>query len=185
MPEPSLTGASWLLLVYTVPAEPSRKRAGVWREIKKAGAVYLRDGVCALPERPWQLRVFEEITAKVKELGGQATLVRSARLDGERIEAIIAAASAARQAEYRDILKEAGRFQAHLRREREHREFSFAELQELEADHGKLQRWAAQVRERDFVGLEEAQRVEELLERCDAELSAFAEEAYRHEEREL
>ena len=42
---------SWLLLIYRVPAEPSRKRAFVWRELKKVGAVYLRDGVCVLPDQ--------------------------------------------------------------------------------------------------------------------------------------
>jgi hypothetical protein len=174
----------WLLLVYTVPAQPSRKRAAVWREVKKAGAVYLRDGVCILPERPAQLRAFEEIAAKVRGFDGQATLVRSARLDGERAEAVIVEAAAARAAEYVDILREVGRFQAHLRREREHREFTFAELQELEADMSKLQRWAAQVKERDFAGLEKGKEVDEALARCEAELTSFAEEAYEQEERE-
>ena len=40
----------WLVLIYTLPPEPTRKRAFVWRELKKIGAVYLRDGVCLLPE---------------------------------------------------------------------------------------------------------------------------------------
>jgi hypothetical protein len=40
------------LLIYSVPAEPSRKRAYVWREVKKLGAIYLRDGVCIQPEQP-------------------------------------------------------------------------------------------------------------------------------------
>jgi hypothetical protein len=137
---------SWLLLIYTVPAQPSRKRATVWREVKKAGAIYLRDGVCVLPERPSQLKAFEEIEAKVKELDGQATLVRGARLDGERVERIVKEASAARKAEYDDILGETERFRAHVLREREHREFTFGELQELEADLNKLQRWSAQVK---------------------------------------
>src|SRR5438309_7457883 len=42
----------WLLLIYTLPSQPSRKRAYVWRELKKVGAVYLRDGVAILPRRP-------------------------------------------------------------------------------------------------------------------------------------
>jgi chromosome segregation ATPase len=176
---------SWLLLIYTVPAQPSRKRAAVWREVKRAGAVYLRDGVCVLPERPAQTKAFEAIAAKVKELGGQATLVRSARLDGERAEAVLSEASAARSAEYDDILREVERFRAHLRREREHRDFTFGEVQELEADLGKLQRWAGQVKERDFVGLEKVDEVEEALTRCEAELTSFTEEAYEQEEREL
>ena len=50
----------WLLLVYTVPAEPSRLRAAVWRDLKKAGAVYLRDGVCVLPERDETLHALRQ-----------------------------------------------------------------------------------------------------------------------------
>jgi hypothetical protein len=174
---------SWLLLIYTVPARPSRKRAAVWREVKKAGAVYLRDGVCVLPERPAQTRAFQEIAAKVKELGGQATVVRSAGLEGERAEAVIVEAASARAAEYADILREVERFRAHLRREREHREPSFEEVQELEADLGKLQRWAVQVRERDFVGVEKLADVETALAECEEELASFADAAYEQEER--
>ncbi len=176
---------TWLLLIYTVPSEPSRKRATVWREIKKAGAVYLRDGVCVLPDRPAQLRLLQAIEAKVIELGGQATLVRSGRLDGERGGAILTAASVARAAEYGEIAKEAGRFQEHIRREREHRELTFAELQELEADLVKLQRWLGQVQERDFIGLDEAEHASTALAKCEADLSAFADEAFDHAEREL
>ncbi|MEZ4503176.1 MAG: Chromate resistance protein ChrB [Dehalococcoidia bacterium] len=174
----------WLLLIYTIPAQPSRKRATVWREVKKAGAIYLRDGVCILPERPPQLRAFEEIAAKVFELGGRATLVRSALVDGERAEAVIAEAAAARDAEYEDILREIDRFRAHLQREREHREFTFGELQELEADVGKLQRWSAQVQGRDFTAVGKAAEVDEALARCEAELAAFADETYEQEHRE-
>ena len=174
---------SWLLLIYTVPAQPSRKRAAVWREVKKAGAVYLRDGVCALPELPPQVSAFERIEAQVKELDGQATLVRSALLGGERAEAIIAEAAAAREAEYEDILREARRFQAHLQREHEHREFTFAEVLELEADLGKLQRWAGQVNERDYVGLAKSAEVAEALALGEVALAAFTEEAYKLEGR--
>jgi chromosome segregation ATPase len=176
---------SWLLLIYTVPAQPSRKRATVWREVKKAGAVYLRDGVCVLPEQPARVAAFEAIEAKVKELGGQATLVRSARLERERAETIMAQATAARAAEYDDILREIGRFESHMRRERQHREFTFAECQELEADIGKLQRWAGQVKERDFAGLEKGQDVDDALAQCEAELTPLAEEAHEQAEREL
>ena len=176
---------SWLLLIYTVPARPSRKRAAVWRDVKKAGAVYLRDGVCALPERPQHLTAFEDIAAKIQALGGRATLVRSARLDGERTAAVFAESAAARGVEYDDILREAARFQVHLRREREHRDFTFGELQELESDVGKLQRWAAQVKDRDFVGLAKAGAVDEALAVCEADLKSFAEETVVQEERAL
>src|SRR5438046_418006 len=111
---------AWLLLIYTVPAEPSRKRAFVWRELKKAGSVYLRDGVCALPEREEALAAFEAIAAKIDEFGGQAMLVRGARLDAEPAERVIAQLRAAREEEYADVAREAGRFLEHVRRETEH-----------------------------------------------------------------
>ena len=40
----------WFVLVYKLPAEPTRLRASVWRKLKAAGAVYLQNGVATLPE---------------------------------------------------------------------------------------------------------------------------------------
>src|SRR5919197_4896870 len=85
----------WLLLIYTVPAQPSRKRAFVWRELKKAGAVYLRDGVCVLPERQDTLAAFQAIAAKVEEFGGEAILIQAARLDQEPAERVTSQVRAA------------------------------------------------------------------------------------------
>ena len=129
--------------------------------------------------------MFQAIESKVREFGGEVSLARGARLDRERVEMIVAAASEARKGEYDDILREIDRFRVHVRREREHREFTFAELHELEADVNKLQRWADQVKERDFVGLGEAKTVANSLNQCEAELSAFMEQAYQNEKRAL
>src|SRR4030081_2744377 len=108
----------WLLLIYTVPTEPSRKRAAIWRDIKRIGAVYLRDGVCALPERPETTVAMRAIAARVDEFEGQATLVESARLRAARAGWIVDQARTARAAEYADIAREAEQFLAHLARER-------------------------------------------------------------------
>ena len=143
---------TWLLLIYTVPAEPSRKRAFIWREVKKAGAVYLRDGVCALPEQPETARSLRAIAAKVQEFEGEATLVEGARLDPARAEWLVSRSRESRAEEYADVAREAERLLEHVARETEHREFTFAELEELEADLGKLKRWTAQVRQRDYFG---------------------------------
>lgn len=171
----------WLLLIYTVPAEPSRKRAYIWREVRRLGAAYLRDGVCILPERPETAAVVRGIAAKVEEFGGQATVVQSAELDAERSAAVIAQARAARAAEYREVALEAERLLEHVRREREHREFTFAEVDELEADLGKLRRWADQVRARDYFGAAAADTVDELLGRCAETLASFLEGASHRE----
>lgn len=170
---------TWVLLIYTVPSEPSRKRAYIWREIKKVGAVYLRDGVCALPERAETADALQRIAAKVEEFGGEATLVDAAHLDPKRAEALTAASRTARTSEYRELAREAEGFLAHVRRETEHREFTFAELEELEEDLGKLTRWTGQVRARDYFGGADAEAVTVLLHRCEEELAAFLETAAR------
>src|SRR5207244_8044465 len=112
---------TWLLLIYTVPAEPSRKRAFIWREIKKAGAIYVRGGVCALPEREDTFATLRAIAAKVDLFSGQAILAQTVQLHPERAEALVAQIRGARAAEYDDIAREAEQFLEHLRREKAHR----------------------------------------------------------------
>src|SRR5262249_39951103 len=125
-------------------------RAFIWREVKKAGAIYVRDGVCALPERADALAALEAIAARVEQFGGQAILAQTVQLDPERAEALAAQIREARVAEYDDVAREAELFLEHLRRETAHRDFTPAELEELGADLGKLKRWTAQVRARDY-----------------------------------
>src|SRR5206468_12475321 len=102
--------AAWALLIYTVPADPSRKRAYVWRELKKVGAVYLRDGVCVLPQGEGTAAGFRIIAAKIEEFEGEATLIERAQLDSARAEGIMAASRQARADEYGEITREAEGF---------------------------------------------------------------------------
>jgi vacuolar-type H+-ATPase subunit I/STV1 len=176
--------ASWLLLIYTVPAEPSRKRAYIWREVKKVGAVYLRDGVCILPERTDTAAAMRAIADKVEQFGGQAVVVQAAGLDPARAELVMAQSQAARAEEFREIAREAERFLEHVRQETEHREFTFAELEELEEELGKLRRWAEQVRSRDYFGAAEAAAVAAALDRCDGALAGFLDQTFAREEAE-
>ena len=125
---------SWRLLIYTVPSEPSRKRAFVWRELKKAGAVYLRDGVAALPDRPATAGIIGAIAAKIDELGGEATLVPGVQLPPGRAEALVEASRAARQQEYAEVALESRRLLDHVELESEHRELTFADLERIGAN---------------------------------------------------
>ena len=170
-----------MLLIYTVPSEPSRKRAAVWRDLKKAGVVYLRDGVCVLPGTKATATTIHEIAAKIDAFGGEATVIEDVRLDAERAAAIEEKGRAARAAEYAEIAREAEGFFVHVAREREHREFTFVELEELEADVAKLRRWTEQVRARDHGGVYTAHPLDELLGRCDAALDDFLVDASEHD----
>lgn len=167
----------WLLLIYTVPAEPSRKRAYVWREVKKVGAVYLRDGVCILPQWTETLGAAESLATRIHEFEGQATLVRDASLDPSRAEAVVTEFKNARSGEYVEIAREAERLLEHVARETEHRDFSFAELEEMEEDLAKMRRWLGQVQTRDYFPDGSSLQAEELLTRCDQALAEFLDEA--------
>ncbi|MBI4498533.1 MAG: hypothetical protein HY689_11605 [Chloroflexi bacterium] len=172
----------WLLLITTVPATPSRKRAFLWRALKQIGAVYLRDGVCVLPEREESAAALRTITARVEEFGGEATLIAGVWLPAERSAAVIAQSRTARAAEYDEIAGEAERFLEHVRRETTHHELALTELTQLEEDLEKLQRWARQIRSRDYFGAGEAERrVTALLDRCAAALALVRERTSRRE----
>jgi hypothetical protein len=63
-----------VLLVYRIPREPSRHRVAVWRKLRDLGALYLQDGVAALPEDAVTREQLEWLQLRVKEAGGEATL---------------------------------------------------------------------------------------------------------------
>lgn len=170
----------WLLLIYTVPAEPSRKRAFVWREIKRVGAVYLRDGVCALPQSAAAESALSAIAQRILEFEGRATVVRDAHLEDDQSRDLKQLMQAARAREYAAIRQDAEAFLEHIRRETDHRDFSFAELEELDADLQKLQRWYVQVRARDHLNIEGAD-LHQVLGTCEEALSQFMESASREE----
>ena len=63
-----------MLLVYRIPREPSRHRVAVWRKLRDLGALYLQDGVAALPEDAVTREQMEWLQLRVREAGGEATL---------------------------------------------------------------------------------------------------------------
>ena len=61
-------------MVYRLPREPSRHRVAVWRKLRDLGALYLKDGVVALPEDAVTREQLEWLQLRVREAGGEATL---------------------------------------------------------------------------------------------------------------
>jgi hypothetical protein len=171
----------WLLLIYTVPAEPTRKRAHVWREVKKLGAIYLRDGVCALPERPDTLAAVKTLAAAINDFEGQATVVTGATLGAARTDSLEAQFRSARAEEYADVASEAEQLLAHITQERGHRAFTFSEVEELEQDLIKLKRWLEQIQARDYFSAGSDQRALDLLRACDEALAECVDAAAQRE----
>jgi hypothetical protein len=66
---------NWLLLILSLPTENTTVRMRVWRSVKLAGAVVLRDGVYVLPNQSACLLNFQRIANEVKAASGSVFLM--------------------------------------------------------------------------------------------------------------
>src|SRR5829696_663584 len=99
----------WLILIYRIPREPSRPRVAVWRKLKALGALYLQDGVVALPDDAVTREQLEWLQLHVKEAGGEATLWEAqpnTRAEGAEL---VEAFRSSREVAYRDLIAKAER----------------------------------------------------------------------------
>ena len=119
----------WLLLIYTVPTTPSRTRAYVWRELRRKGALLVRDGVAALPESAAARTWASEAAKRIAAGGGTATASR-ATFGTPDERRLISAFQRERDREYAEIKSSCADLLAHIAREREHAAFSFEEMEE-------------------------------------------------------
>ena len=66
---------AFLQLVYRMPAKPTAGRVAVWRNLKKAGAVYLQDSVCVVPDTDALRAELEPVLARIDECEGSYHLL--------------------------------------------------------------------------------------------------------------
>ncbi len=168
------SSARWVLLVYSVPATPSRKRAAVWREVKRIGAHYLRDGVCVLPDVAPARMALEQLAERVAALGGQASVVSDALLPLATAQAVETALSAARRAEYAEGLAAVAALERHLEAEADHRPLGRVEVAGLAGDLARIDRWLAQIAARDYLQVGDPMAVADALGACRAALGRDA-----------
>ena len=65
----------WLALSYNVPINPSKARVYVWRKLKEIGAEYFKQGVALLPNTAQSMQQFSALAQKIRQLGGEASIV--------------------------------------------------------------------------------------------------------------
>ena len=65
----------WLALSYNIPINPSKVRVYVWRKLKEFGAEYLRQGVALLPNTAQNFQQLSALAKRIRELGGEASLL--------------------------------------------------------------------------------------------------------------
>lgn len=169
----------WLLLVYRIPSEPSRLRAGVWRRLKGLGAVYVQSSTAALPASTAAERALRTLRNEIVEMGGSGLLLGTDVLAGEAD--LVGLFNTARDDEYAEIVDRCEDFLRQVSKEYDADHFTYAELEENDVDLAKLKGWFAKVQARDVLGAGGVRQAQEALARCEEALEAYATHVYERE----
>jgi hypothetical protein len=170
--------AGWTVLAVRLPAEPSRHRVAVWRELRRVGALSLGQGVWALPATPAFEQGLERAVALIERGDGDALLLEARGRDRAQAERLEALFTAGREEEWAEFLSECAKYEAELERELAEQKFTLAELDEEEQSLERLRRWYRHLKLRDLFGAPSAETAERQLRSCQARLEDFAERVY-------
>lgn len=168
----------WLLFTYKVPAEPAAGRVGMWRRLKGMGAVYLQGGVCLLPKTDDHVRRLKMLENDAAGIGGEAVLLETIAFDAGQEHKVLERFRADREDQYREFIGKCDAFEAEIAKEFRIEKFSYAELEEEDADLRKLQGWLEKIRKIDFYDAPLGKVAAERLAACEAALARYAERVF-------
>jgi hypothetical protein len=150
-----------LLLIVSLPPNPSSLRVRVWRRLRAIGAVALKRTVHLLPDTPDHYELFQWLAQEIQRAGGEATLLRVEQIENMSSGEVIQLFHEARNADYRRL---GGRYRKLLqgldRKSAANNPRVLAELAQLQRDYEKLH-------ELDFFEAPEGAEVERLREAID------------------
>jgi hypothetical protein len=169
---------SWRVITYRLPAEPSRHRVAVWRELRRLGAVPLQQGTWAVPAGEPFTAGFAQVVEAIKAAGGQPVVLAIAEEEASaaQLEELF---TAQREAEWGEFVADCGKYEAELAGEIEKGKLTLAELDEEEQSLDRLRRWYRTIRARDLFGAPSASTAEWRLKECAEALEDFAERVYQ------
>jgi len=170
--------SSWLLLGYSLPTEPSRYRVSVWRRLRKLGAVHLNEGFWVLPNSPSMRSELDGVIREIRSYNGTPSAFTSSDFDPQQNERLRAKFLEARDEEYREVQGQYDKFVVHVDHARSTHRFTFAEVEELEEEISKLERWLNEVSERDTFGSPQQEATAASLREGRELLQRFTEDTY-------
>ncbi len=160
MPGPADAGtATWLVLVYRLPAKPAGLKATVHRKLTAAGAVYLSRACAAAPAGPAE-RVMRRVRAMIAGAGGSAALLRGCF-------------NAARDREYDDIIARCRAAVASIETMITTGGFRYEQLSDNDAWLKQLNARYLAVGEHDVLGARKAQEAASALARYRSVLEEY------------
>lgn len=99
----------WVLLSSRLPRAPSRLRLGVWRRLRRLGALLLHDAVWVLPADAKTREAFEWLADEISEQGGTAFVWEALSLDEPQNRELVRRFRAEGDARYAAVAQSAQR----------------------------------------------------------------------------
>ncbi len=179
----AMTIASFVILIYQVPSQPSAARVGVWRELKKMGALYLQQSVCILPATEPLYAALHKITERVSELGGNYHLLPLNSLPQDEEAKIVDGFIAQSNLQYDEIIEDCEvNFKKEIEFETFRQNFTYAEAEEIRQDLEKIRRWYDRVVERDWFEAARRENALQSIDQCEKLLEEFEEKVFLKQE---
>lgn len=151
--------ASWVLLAYRLPREPSTPRSGLWRKLRRLGAAQVLDGLAALPLDARNRENFEWLAEEVVQADGEATIWLGELTSAAQERELAGRMAEAVAADYRNVIADAATARAEPAGQRRR-------------TLGRLRRELRRIRARDYFPTPERERAQRAVE----ELAAAVEE---------
>lgn len=168
----------WVLLLVRLPAQPSRHRVAVWRELRRIGALSLGQGCWAVPDVAVFAEGLERAIALAERGDGEVvTLSATGRAapDATRMQELF---TADRAEEWTEFLADCAKFDAEIDKEIRIAKFTMAELEEEEHSLERLRRWQRELAARDVFGAPTAAEADQRLKHCAARLADYTERVF-------
>ena len=177
--------ASWLLVLYDVPSQPSRLKVRVWREFKSIGALYPQLSMCLIPDNIFN----RERLAKIEDLiakNGKIMKLQSKSVSEDDQNNLLRIFRTERDKQYDEILEECQEFIDEIKSNIKNKKTVPEEVEEMHEVLDGLRRWLDRVKSIDWVEKPVAAiRVEKLLEKCQDSLDKFAEISHPKKSRDI
>jgi hypothetical protein len=154
-----MSDAPWLLLLFSLPAGSGTARVGVWRKLKKSGALPFKTSAYLLPNRPDLVERFQWLAQQVKDAGGEATLLFVTELEGFSREEMVRQFNEGRTADYAELSTTLNELIARHRKKPD---------ETLQSDLEKIRRRFEEIRLIDFFTCPAGETVLLLIERAAA-----------------
>jgi hypothetical protein len=164
----------FLQIVYRMPAKPTAGRVWVWRSLKKAGAVYLQDSVCVLPDTEPLRAELQPVLARIDESKGSYHLLPLHDLPAAEQAKLVELFREQTAKHYEEIVENCEvNFVKEIEFETFRENYTYEEAEEIRMEFEKICTWFERVQERDWFGAPNQSEARKWLRRCESLLEKF------------